>query len=281
MPDPLDSVTIAWRQSRTTEEVAPAELIEPEPDHYTEGGFLRMMNDQQPVAEHMKLQVQDWIKSSDRRAIFLECYWLMTQNMLAAVAAGEFHDGEWANSLLHRFAEYYFDALELYERDDPETPAVWSQAHDAAAEPETMVMQNLLLGVNAHINYDLVFALADTLEREWDDLPTRRREQRYADHCHVNIIIGQTVDSVQDQIIERWVPAMGIVDVVLGPVDEWITSHLIAHWRDEVWERAVRLMATRAQDKRERFRQQVEDITLKRADVIVLDDVGSVLTQLI
>ena len=47
----------------------------------------------QSVAERMQTQVEQWQAAADRRAVFLNCYLLMTSNMLEAVEAGEFHDG--------------------------------------------------------------------------------------------------------------------------------------------------------------------------------------------
>jgi len=234
-----------------------------------------------PVTQRMQSLVQHWETASDRRSIFLSCYMLMTLNMLAAIDTGEFNDSSWVNTLLGRFADYYFDALEAYERDSPATPAVWRLTHDAARRPETHVLQNLLLGVNAHINYDLVLTLVDILEREWAGLPTSRRERCYADHCHVNEVIGRTVDAVQDRVIEPVTPAMDMVDKLLGPLDEWLISRLIAHWRDEVWDQAVRLMETSGPGERERLRRHVEAASLRRVDAILLDGSLLVIKQLL
>jgi hypothetical protein len=230
------------------------------------------MPDQQPVIERMQTLAQQWKAASDRRAIFLDCYLVMTRNMLAALDAGEFHDPVWVQALLERFAGYYFEALDDYEQASPATPAVWRVAHAAACEPKTFILQNLMLGINAHINYDLVFALVDLLDREWSQLSRQEREQRYADHCHVNHVIGESIDAVQANVIEPLDPELRVVDEMLGPVDEWLTSHLIARWREEVWEKAVALLETSEQPAREQLRRQVEAATLKRADVILLKD---------
>jgi hypothetical protein len=229
----------------------------------------------------MQALIRRWEAAADRRSIFLSCYMLMTGNMLAAIDAGEFDDAGWVNILLHRFADYYFDALAAYEQDSPATPAVWRLAFDAARRPQTQVLQNLLLGVSAHINYDLVLTLVDMLEREWAGLSQDQRGRRYADHCHVNQVIGRTVDSVQDTIVERLAPALDIVDKLLGPLDEWMASRLITHWRDQVWQNAVLLMETPHQAERERLRYQVEAASLQRADAILLDGSPLVLKNLL
>lgn len=76
----------------------------------------------------------------------------MTRNMLAAIKSGEFNDSVWVSILLHRFADYYFDALSAYEQESEHTPAVWLRVHNAALSEDTLILQNLLLGINAHIN---------------------------------------------------------------------------------------------------------------------------------
>jgi hypothetical protein len=152
------------------------------------------MTDHNTVTEKMRLLVQDWKAASDRRAIFLHCYWLMTCNMLEAIQTGEFRDRDWVSGLLHRFTDYYFDALSAYEQSDPATPAIWLHAHQAARSPEVLVLQNLFLGINAHINYDLVLTLVEVLDVEWDLLDDEQRKRRYADHCLViRLLTGRSI----------------------------------------------------------------------------------------
>ncbi len=231
---------------------------------------MATITNDQSVTGQMGSLLREWEQKSDRRAIFLNCYLLMTQNMLAAIDNGEFNDPAWMRTFLHRFADYYFEALQAYEAANPLTPMIWRLAHNAAREPETMVLQNLFLGVNAHINYDLVLTLVDMLEAEWPQLSEQQRQLRYGDHCHVNEIISQTVDLVQDTVVERYTPLMDIIDKMLGPLDEQLTAYLISQWRTEVWDEAVRLLETPSPSEREQLRIQLEAAALKRAERILL-----------
>lgn len=227
-----------------------------------------------PVLERMQSLIAPWEERGDRRAVFLGCYAMMTHNMLEALAQGEFRDGEWVDRLLHRFADYYFVALEAYEREPARAPAVWRVAHGAARNPRLRGLQYLLLGVNAHINYDLVLALADLLEPEWEGLDPAHRQARYADHCRVNAVIARTVDSVQDAVIERLEPEMEFVDRLMGPLDEWLVSRLIAGWRDRVWHHALdRVTAPRAE--RDRLLREVETACLETARLVLLGREGN------
>jgi len=227
------------------------------------------MDRDEAVVARMQALIEHWDTANDRRAIFLGCYALMTRNMLAALAAKDFEDNAWVASLLNHFADYYFKALDAYETRQTDIPLVWGIAFDAARQPHTHVLQNLVLGVNAHINYDLVFALEDVLRPEWQGLSGEQRRMRYRDHCHVNDIIYQTIDSVQDQIIDRYSVALEVVDKLLGPLDEWMTSRLISLWRDEVWDYATQLSETDEQTGREVLHQRVEQRTIRRAQSIM------------
>jgi hypothetical protein len=225
--------------------------------------------DDHPALRRMQLLLEQWDLSLDARAIFLRCYAMMTDNMQTAVQAGEFEDSAWVAALLEYFSHYYFAALEACERGTPGAPPVWRVAFTAAGHPGTHAWQNLALGVNAHINYDLVFAVADMLEGEWAQLDAEGRQGRYRDFCKVNELINRTINAVQDEVLEQWSPGMRLVDDLLGPVDEWIVVGMLAEWREQVWEQAIRRVEQPMEDERGRLRQQVEAEALRRARAIL------------
>lgn len=239
------------------------------------------MNDSVPVIDRMESLAQQWEQRSDRRCFFLRCYALMTGNMLKAIEQGQFHDPRWVGQLLRHFADYYFLALEAYECRAVETPLVWRMAHDAALAQDTQVVQDLLLGINAHINYDLVLTLVDMLEPEWAQLSPEQRRQRYEDHCHVNTIIAATIDSVQDQVItpdSRW---LGAVDWALGSVDEHLAARLIRRWREEVWQQAMQMLATSDSEERVDLRRLLAEQSSMRSEQILARRVDRILADLV
>jgi len=221
-----------------------------------------------PVVARMQALIQQWEVVADQRAIFLSCYLLMTRNMLAAIDQHEFQDPAWVDHLLQRFADYYFVALEAYDQNPTAAPAIWQLAHNATRAPNVLPLQKLLLGVNAHINYDLVLTLVDLLSPEWDSLLASQRAARYADHCHVNAVIGRTIDAVQDQVLEPMMPVMALLDTVLGPVDEMLISHLITKWRETVWHHATRLLETKEPSARARLICEIEQAALRLGNVL-------------
>jgi hypothetical protein len=224
---------------------------------------------------------QAWEQAADRRSFFLRCYAMMTGNMLVAVDQGEFHDAAWVARLLDLFADYYFVALDAYQHDDTTTPAVWRLAHDTALQQQSPIIQDLLLGINAHINYDLVLALVDMLEPDWQSLAPEQQTQRYQDHSHVNDIIAGTIDSVQQQVVapdDRW---MGLVDWMLGPLDEHVAARLIRQWREDVWRRAMDMLAAADPDERADLRRLLAAQSLERGEQILALRIDRILGDLL
>jgi len=220
------------------------------------------------VVSRMATQIQHWEAEGDQRAVFLSCYLLMTRNIISAIDHQEFHDSAWVSRLMERFAEYYFVALEEYEREPSSAPAVWHSAHDISRAPHTLALQKLMAGVNAHINYDLVLSMVDLLGPEWDDLEADQRNARYNDHCHVNAVIGRTIDAVQDQVLDPVMPIMVLIDELLGPVDEILVSHLITHWRETVWRDTMQLLEINEPTERRRLIHKIEQAALTTASLI-------------
>lgn len=228
-----------------------------------------MNSDTVSVVDRMQCLIDEWESARDHRVIFLSCYAMMTRNMLIAVENGEFEDNEWVSILLHRFADYYFDALSAYNAQQPHTPAVWKLTFDASRRSRIHVLQHLLLGVNAHINYDLVFVIYDILHYEWSHLSPKEIQLRYRDHCHVNDVIYETIDRVQDEVVERYSEAMDIVDTIFLTVDEWLLYRLISNWREQVWDNAARLMQGTELEASD-LRKVVGDRSVLRGQAILL-----------
>lgn len=199
------------------------------------------------LMHQMQAQIQSWKDTEDHRAIFLTCYAMMTQNMLQAATDGEFEDDQWVLSLTHTFAQYYFEALAEYENQG--TPPVWTTTFETAQQRRAHVLQNLLLGVNAHICYDLIFALADSIQDEWADLSEDKRSIRYRDYCHVNEIIGATLDAVQDEVVGIYSTHMIVIDQAFGRMDEWMIHTMITRWREQVWGQSVAYTIASAADR--------------------------------
>lgn len=221
------------------------------------------MPSSRPLLARMDALTEQWAEASDARVFFLRCYTLMTRRTLAAIARGDFEDPVWVEALLHRFADYYFVALDAYDRESASAPAVWQLAHDTCYCPGVLPVQHLLLGVNAHINYDLVLALVDQLAPEWPTLSAADRARRRADHDRINDVIRATVDIVQDEVVEPAMPSLAFIDRLLGSLDEALAARLLAVWRAAVWDRAIRLLDAADEASHHRLLGEVEQRSLR------------------
>ncbi|HUF38026.1 MAG TPA: DUF5995 family protein [Anaerolineales bacterium] len=227
-----------------------------------------MIPTEEPVVARMGALIRDWEATGNPQAVFLRCYRMMTSNTHVAITRGEFVDPRWVNGFLNRFADYYFKALEVYEVDPPSAPLVWQLAHDTTRDPGTLPVQNLLLGVNAHINFDLVLTLEELLCPEWGSLSREQRGERYHDYTYINDIIARTIDGVQDEILDPVMPVMDILDRLMGRVDELLVSMLIRKWRESVWKHARSLLEAGTDDERKALVDLVEEDALKIGGMI-------------
>lgn len=210
----------------------------------------------------MDVLLAGWAPAGDKREVFLSCYRMMTRNMQTKIEDGFFLDAEWVSRLLTLFSGYYFSALAEWEQDPVTAPRVWQIAHEQARVRQLAVWQHLILGVNAHINYDLVLAVTELLAPEWAGLEDAQKQERYEDYCRVNAVIAETIDEVQDRIIAPELPLTGVLDRFLGRLDELLISRIISSWRDRTWLAAMQLLETSEENTRDTIITAVETETL-------------------
>lgn len=98
----------------------------------------------------------------DHRAIFARAYFLITLSVYQAVYQRDsydrriFFDSHWIERMAGKFASLYFQSLTTDQRPGERA---WKTAYRLTASREASVFQDLLLGLNAHINYDLAFGV--------------------------------------------------------------------------------------------------------------------------
>src|SRR5215469_904602 len=114
----------------------------------------------------------------DPRRFFHATYLRTTRAVGAELAAGGFLDPDWVERWDVVFAELYLDALEADLRGGS-VPRPWAEAFGAAAG--TAPVRHVLLGMNAHINYDLPQALLAVITDEQFGEPATL-DCREADH---------------------------------------------------------------------------------------------------
>src|SRR6476660_6673534 len=130
--------------------------------------------------------------AGDERQHFLSTYVRTTIAVKHEIERGAFVDGAWTERWDIVFADLYLDALEEWNAKGS-VPGPWRIAFEAAnATPRVPPIRHLLLGMNAHINYDLPQALILVITDDQCDDPALV-ERRSRDHERIDGILSGRV----------------------------------------------------------------------------------------
>lgn len=178
------------------------------------------------------------------RRFFLGAYRRTTLAVAAALSDGAFADPCWVDRWDVTFAEYYLAALAAYERDPQTAPGPWRRA--LSVPDDAPALFHLLLGMNAHINYDLPLALLDVIPaRDMDDPEVVAR--RHADHERIDAILVSRV-SAEDVALESSEPtARSFLDHAMTPLNRIASRRFLREARRKVWRNTMALDAARRQ----------------------------------
>ncbi|HEU4422709.1 MAG TPA: DUF5995 family protein, partial [Pilimelia sp.] len=168
----------------------------------------------------------------DRVGYFAALYRQVTVEVRDAIHAGLFDDGARMDRFDTVFGDRYFAAYESWRRDRT-GPRCWREAFGHLDNRDTIIVQHLVLGVNAHINLDLAIAAADTCPGE--AIHGLRR-----DFMLINDILSRVLLLVQDAVGDVS-PYIWLLDRFGGRADERILDFSIRRSRQEAWQNAVLL----------------------------------------
>jgi len=115
--------------------------------------------------------------TNNRLGYFAALYLKVTKSVKDGIASGQFQDGPRMEQLDVVFASRYLTAYDQWKKHQQPT-ASWAVAFEQAEKSSVLVLQHLLLGMNAHINLDLGIAAVEvcgqqpiaTLQQDFDDI---------------------------------------------------------------------------------------------------------------
>jgi len=160
-------------------------------------------------------------------------YRAVTARVRDGVAEGEFDDNERMELFDVRFAHYWLDAHGAWDRGEPVATS-WALSFEAAQRPG-LILQHLLLGMNAHINLDLGVAAAMTC-------PGAAIDDLEQDFERINNVLGELVDMMQ-QAISDVSPMTRVLDTVGLRFDEALVNFSLEYARGKSWNFARDLAA--------------------------------------
>jgi len=160
-------------------------------------------------------------------AYFPILYRKVTARIKEGVINSEFENNERMEKLDVLFANRYIHAYNCLGAHEPFTQS-WKKAFEGAAKGNFLIMQHLLLGINAHINLDLGIAVAETVGDKGELMDFEN------DFNKINAILGSMVADVKKQIISVS-PLFGLLDRVGKGKDDKLASFSINIARDGAW----------------------------------------------
>jgi hypothetical protein len=146
----------------------------------------------------------------------------------------------------------YFRTIKAHERGEPVPPA-WQIAFDAAASPDVTGVQDMLLGINAHVQNDMPFVLAQLGLRD------RQGNSRKVDHDKFNAVLSEGYERVVTAVRERYDPLIGVSNPDFLPADDVAGLELVREWRETVWRNAERLVNAETEEERAEVATSIQD----------------------
>lgn len=165
-------------------------------------------------------------ESGSRLGYFQALYRGVTVEIARGIQRGGFSDPSRMERLDVHFAKRYIDALECHQRGEPTTRS-WEISLRAAGDDAPIVLQHLLLAMNAHINLDLGIAAARTAPGK--ALPSLR-----ADFNAINDVLASLVDELQRNLARVW-PLLRPLDWLAGRTEERLVGFSMTIARDSAW----------------------------------------------
>ena len=150
------------------------------------------------------------------------------------------------------FANVYFDSIGDARRGRP-VPEAWRIAFDAARSADLNATQDMLLGINAHVQNDMPFVLAAL------GLRTRSGTSRKEDHDAINEVLDRSYPTVVGAVRDRFDPQVALTNSESTPADDVLGLELVKGWREQVWRNAERLLNANDAREREQVAQQIQD----------------------
>ncbi len=181
--------------------------------------------------------------AGDPRRFFHATYLRTTRAVRDALNAGRFGDPDWVERWDVAFASRYLDALQADSAGQP-VPGPWAVAfRTARQQPAAPALRHVLLGMNAHINYDLPQALLAVISGpEFAD--PALLGQRRADHQRIDEVLSQRVGAEDAELADAG--PRSAVDALLAPLNQAASRRFLREARAKVWDNTIELNAARS-----------------------------------
>jgi hypothetical protein len=226
------------------------------------------------VVARMQERLDGLPPGAQSRAAFLGTYLRTTHAIGQAIESGPFEDPEWVQRWDVAFAELYLSALDADQAGDlGAIPRPWRLAF--AAAPDLPALRHLLLGINAHVNYDLPQAMLRVISAEdFADPTLLSRRQR--DHERIDAVLAGRVRAEDNQLAADQTR----IDKLIGPLNRLGTKRFLREARQKVWHNVGELHLARVAGEDDYRTRLAELEVLSAAKIADLLAPGQVLLRL-
>ena len=189
------------------------------------------------VVDQLQQRIDALPPDQVHRRTFMTTYQRTTQAVAEAVDAAFFEDPDWVVRWDVAFAELFIVAHDAYQMGE-RLPRPWRLAF--RADPELLTIIHLLLGMNAHINYDLPPATLSVItDHDFEDPVLIDRRRR--DHERIDRILADRV-AAEDHAIGG---ARSLLDRILTPANRLSSRRFLREARGKVWLNVAELQRAR------------------------------------
>lgn len=206
------------------------------------------------------------------RRTFIATYRRTTEAVGSAIEDGSFNDPQWVAAWDSAFADLFFVAHDADLAGEP-PPRPWRLAF---SPPERLnTLQHLLLGMNAHINFDLPQALLAVITDD-DFADPVLIDRRRGDHERIDHILASRV-SAEDSHLGG---SRRLLDHLLTPLNRASSKRFLREARQKVWHNTFTLQQARLAGS-DSYRARLAELELLSAAKIAdLTVPGQVLLRL-
>jgi hypothetical protein len=204
-------------------------------------------------------------QSCTHLAVFAMTYARITQTYgWSRDIPGYYQDVPYINHMDAVFAKYFTDAYYDYKGGDrASVPGAWLTAFDAARGKLVTGTGDLLLGINAHVNRDLPFVLADM------GLVRPDGQSGKPDFDKADVFLNAASDAMMAELAARFDPTIDDVNDPLG-VSYGTVMQMLTTWREVAWRNAEALVNAPTPAARAVVAAGIESAASSMARLIVL-----------
>lgn len=170
--------------------------------------------------------IQASIKNKAPLGYFAALYKKVTESVRTGIQEKKFEDNERMEKLDVIFANRYIKAYFDYQAKK-EVSTSWLKAFEMGEKFWPIVLQHLLIGMNAHINLDLgIAAAAVSKGQNIEDLQN--------DFNKINDILAALVNEVENDLAEIW-PMLKWILKKTGKIDDFLVNFSMKIARNQAW----------------------------------------------